>query len=172
MEYLIDILKITLPALLVLWATYSTMTRFFEREENRAKDPNEKNKETLTLRLKAYERLTLFLERINPDQLIQRTQSPTMNCGELQLKLLKTIRSEYEHNLTQQLYVSDEAWDAIRLAKESISQLINTSMANIEADAPSLNLAQQLIETYHSTESSPIDVAIRQMKAEVVNMLS
>ncbi len=172
MEYIIDILKISIPALLVFWASYSTITRFFEREKEKQSSSKEGQKDTMALRLKAYERLTLFLERIVPDNLIQRTQSPTMSCAELQMHLLKTIRMEYEHNLTQQLYVSDEAWESVKIAKETINQLINTAMARVNPDAPSLELAKVLIETYHSSETTPTEMAVRQLKAEVVSMMS
>ncbi len=172
MEYIIDILKITLPALLVLWAAYGTMTRFLSREEQKRGAEHKVNKEALALRLKAYERLTLFLERINPENLIQRMDSDNENCADLQINLLKTIRWEYEHNLTQQLYVSDEAWSAILMAKESLKQLINASMTGVDPNGASLSLAQIIIETYHSSEVSPIDIALKQLKADVVGIMA
>ncbi len=173
MEYIIDILKISIPALLVLWATYGTMNRFFANEsEKQSLKNNSNNKDSIVLRLKAYERLILFLERINPDILIQRAHTPSMTCTDLQLNLLKVIRSEYEYNLTQQLYVSNEAWEAIKLAKETIIQLINSATSGLDADAPALDLAKLLIEIYHSTETTPTEVAIKQLKAETVALLS
>lgn len=167
MEYIIELLKITLPAILVIWAVFTTMSKFLARQ---APTPNDKDNKAL--RLKAYERLTLFLERISPDKLIQRIQNPNMNCAELQMALLKIIRQEYEHNLTQQLYVSDEAWNSIIIAKEGINQLINSSMAGVNAEAPSIDLAKIIIETYQGTKSTPVELSIRMLKSEVVKLLS
>lgn len=174
MEYFFDLLKIIGPALLVLWAAYSTMQRFITREENKqALEVSKKDRASaLPLRLKAYERLTLYLERITPENLIQRAQERQMSCSELQMSLLKMIRQEYEHNLTQQLYVSDEAWEAVAFAKESVNQLINTSMSVVDPEEPSLKLAQLIIEAYHSSDTTPTQVAVKQLKAEVVSILS
>ena len=167
MEYLVEILKITLPALLVIWAVFNTMSRFLARQA-----PTENDKSNKALRLKAYERLTLFLERISPDKIIQRIQDPNMSCADLQVALLKIVRQEYEHNLTQQLYVSDEAWNSIVIAKEGINQLINSSMSGVPADAPSINLAKVIIETYQGTSATPVELSIRMLKSEVVKLLS
>lgn len=167
MEYILEILKITLPALLVIWAVFTTMSKFLARQA-----PTENDKSNKALRLKAYERLTLFLERISPDQLIQRVQAPNMSAVELQMALLKIIRQEYEHNLTQQLYVSDEAWNSIVIAKEGIKQLINSSMSAVSADVPSLDLAKMIIQTYQGTKSTPVELSIRMLKSEVVKLLS
>ena len=172
MEYIGEILKICLPALLVLWACYGTMKHFFANEEKKRNALKNNDKNTIVLRLKAYERLSLFLERINPNNLIQRIHTPNMTCSELQLNLLKTIRLEYEHNLTQQLYVSDEAWETIKLAKESVNQLINSATANVNPDAPALDLARIIIEIYHSSNTTPTEAALKQLKAETVALLS
>ena len=167
MEYIVEILKLTLPAILVIWAVFTTMTKFLSRMA-----PTENDKSNKALRLKAYERLTLFLERISPDKLIQRVQDPHMNCADLQVALLKIIRQEYEHNLTQQLYVSDEAWNSVILAKEAINQLINSSINGVPANAPSLELAKMIINTYHGTKSTPVELSVRMLKSEVVKLLS
>ncbi|MDA3854094.1 MAG: hypothetical protein PF444_07635 [Bacteroidales bacterium] len=167
MEYIIELLKIILPAVLVIWAVFTTMSKFLARMA-----PTENDKSNKALRLKAYERLTLFLERISPDKLIQRIQDPNMTSAELQIALLKIIRQEYEHNLTQQLYVSNEAWNSVIIAKEGVNQLINSSIAGVEDNSPSLELAKMIIHTYQSTKSTPVELSIRMLKSEVVKLLS
>lgn len=169
MEFLFDVLKITVPAGLVLWGTYNTMSRFLEKEkEEKRLKRNETSKKTiLPLQLKAYERLTLFLERISPENIIQRSQKNNMTCSELQMALLKTIRMEYEHNLAQQIYVSDEAWESVFLAKESINQLVNASMASVPPHVPAIELAKRIIEAYHNSDTTPTEEAIKTLKLEV-----
>ncbi len=164
MEYL-ELIKIALPALLVLLACYLTMTRFIERQPR----PNETTNNAI--RMKSYERLTLYLERITPENLIQRIDAPNMNCVALQKEMLKVIRQEYEHNLTQQLYVSKEAWDAVLIAKEGIKQLINASMESLAPDAPSIELAKVIINAYHGTASNPVELSIRVLKHDIDKML-
>ena len=70
------------------------------------------------LRLQAYERMALFLERIEPNQLVLRIHNPGLSVPEEQNLLLTAIRSEFEHNLSQQIYISNEVWNQIYLAKE------------------------------------------------------
>jgi len=167
MEYIVELLKITLPAIIVIWAVFTTMSKFLARQA-----PTENDKDNKALRLKAYERLTLFMERISPDKLVQRVQEPSMTASQMQLALLKVIRQEYEHNLTQQLYVSDEAWTTVVIAKEGINQLINSSMSTVDANSPSIDLAKKIIQTYQSTKSTPVELSIRMLKADVVSLLS
>jgi hypothetical protein len=172
MEHIIELIKILLPAALVLWACYNTMSRFLQREQdaNKVKTNKKVRTATLPLQLKAYERLILFLERIAPHNMIQRSQQPGMTCTELQLTLLKMIRQEYEHNMTQQLYVSDAVWDNIVLAKESINQTIITSTSSLAPEATALDLSQHIIQSYSGKEHSLSDQAITQLKAEVKDL--
>ena len=174
MDYLVDILKLSIPALLVLWASYNVMHQVVLREEKKQRFSQSKHKQNITLpmQLKAYERLTLFLERIAPQQIIRRTQDAQMQAGELQMVLLKTIQQEYEHNLTQQLYISDEAWQAILFTKESVIQLVNSGMSVVKSDAPAFELAKVIIEAYHSADTTPTEVAIKQLKEEVNLLLA
>lgn len=172
MEIIWEIIKVTLPALTVIWAVYIVLQKQNEQRKNESVPQKEDKKIILSIRLKAYERLTLFMERISPEKLVQRQLKKGMTCGQLQMDLLRTIRNEYEHNLTQQLYISNEAWQTILLAKESIIQLINTSMTAVKAETPAFELSRIIIETYNSADTTPTEVAIGQLKKEVINSLS
>jgi hypothetical protein len=114
-----DILKITIPALLVFLAGYLALSAMIRNDANRRRLELMLNnqKVTLPLRLQAYERLTLFLERISPESLIVRVNKAGMSAQKLQTALLESIRAEWEHNLSQQLYVSHEAWELVKNAK-------------------------------------------------------
>ncbi|MFA6885181.1 MAG: hypothetical protein WCQ55_08770, partial [Paludibacteraceae bacterium] len=109
----------------------------------------------------------LFLERINPESLILRVQLPGMKVQDLHMALLATIRDEFEHNVSQQIYISPELWLVIRNAKESLVQFINTYSAKVPDDLPAIELAKVLIESYNGIENSPIDIALGVLKAEV-----
>lgn len=157
---------------MVVWVVSLMLKRQKESQEQWLSKEKSHQKPALNMRLKAYERLTLLLERISPEKLIQHQIEQQMSCSQLQLKLLKSIREEYEHNLTQQLYVSDEAWQAIIFAKESIVQLINISMTQVKADDSALDLSRLIIESYQKAETTPTESALRQLKGETIALLS
>ncbi len=77
------------------------------------------------IKLQAYERIVLFLERISTESLIMRTVKPGMTAQQLHSALIANIRSEYEHNLSQQIYMSNEAWEMVKNAKGTVIRIIN-----------------------------------------------
>jgi hypothetical protein len=131
----------------------------------------EMRKETIKalnpVRLTAYERLALFLERINPESMILRIQQPGMTVADLHLALLVNIREEFEHNVSQQIYVSPELWTFIKGAKESLVQFINTCSSKIPDDMPAIELSKVIIEGYNSIENPPTEMALNFLKKEV-----
>ena len=81
-------------------------------------------KESLPIRLQAYERLTLFLERISPQNLLKRVSPISQEVEDYKSLLIQTVEQEYEHNLSQQIYVSDPCWRIVSAAKNSTIQTI------------------------------------------------
>ncbi|MCR5498487.1 MAG: hypothetical protein K6F48_11685 [Paludibacteraceae bacterium] len=169
MNFLLEIAKITIPGILVLLAAYYVLrdllrnaerTRFYEMKKESAK--------ALTpVKLTAYERLALFLERMKPESLLIRTQLSNMTVHELHIALLNTIREEFEHNVTQQIYVGNDVWLLTRNAKDSLIQLINSIASDMPDDLPALELSKMVIERYNSVEETPIDLALSALKSEV-----
>ncbi|MCA1745527.1 MAG: hypothetical protein LC643_07480 [Bacteroidales bacterium] len=121
----------------------------FITQENRRRQQEIRVKEStelLRLRMQAYERLILLLERLNPESLVLREQRHTMTSVQFQSHLLKMIRQEFDHNLAMQLYVSPATWDKVKAAREGLIRLINTTANNIKPEAPALELGRFLIE--------------------------
>lgn len=118
------------------------------------------------IRLQAYERMALYLERISPNSLILRTFRPGMDIKALQLAMTKSIRDEWEHNLSQQVYLSTESWNRIREAKEEMINLINGSAVKLAADADPTSLAGAIFENCAKSKT-PTDEAIDFMKNEI-----
>jgi hypothetical protein len=116
MEAIIEFGKILLPASLVLYAVYLTVRSFIHRElESKRMEIRARSIETiLPNRLQAYERMCLFLERISPPNLLLRLNNPGYTAREFHKVLLDEIRNEYNHNVSQQIYMSDEVWNMIR----------------------------------------------------------
>lgn len=119
------------------------------------------------LRLQAYERLILFLERIRPETLLLRVNQPELQAREFQELLLRTIREEFDYNLSQQIYISSEAWDLTRRAKEETISLVNKAAATISEKANSGQLAHALIDAHMARDSGTIDQAAEFLKREV-----
>lgn len=117
--------------------------------------------------LQAYERMTLFIERIRPANLLPRIMQAGQNVQQLQTALLQTIREEYEHNLTQQLYISDLAWESCKATKENITRGIIRTASELKADDPATQLAQQLLTTGFNNGNDPIGQTLKLLKQEL-----
>ena len=164
-----EILKYTIPALIVLLTAYVVMKSFLEKEREQLKFQlrKETDKKLLPIKLQAYERLVLLMERISPEHLIPRVYKKNMTPEQFHYALISTIRQEYEHNLSQQIYVSNEAWQAVKSAKENIVKLINTVASDPKAKESSQLMSRIIIETYNSLETTPTEAAINILKNEV-----
>ena len=125
---------------------------------------------TIQIRLQAYERIVLFLERISPQQLVLRVDSGEMDMDRYHRILLQAIREEFEHNTAQQIYISAKAWDLVKSAKESVVQLINTSKDDLKDGAPAFELASKIVEVNMLEGSKQINGATIFVKREVMEL--
>lgn len=168
MDALFELLKYTIPALIVFFTAYFMIKSYMDNEQKKRQlDIRTNNQKLVTpIRLQAYERLTLFLERINPESLLIRTQSPTMTVERLQAALLTTIRAEFDHNISQQIYISGKTWLAVRGAKDNVIKIINTSAESLEKNQPAGLLSQRIMQTIISIEKSPTQIAMEILKME------
>jgi hypothetical protein len=98
------------------------------------------------MQLQAYERLILLTDRIAIPNLIHRANQPGLNAREMQALLAMSIRQEFEHNITQQIYVTAEAWDAVRNYKEQNLLIINQIASFMAPDAPGIELNKNLLD--------------------------
>lgn len=120
-----------------------------------------------TLRLQACERLILFLERIAPNNLILRVNTPDMTASQLQAALIRTIREEFEYNLSQQLYLSANTWELIRSAKEEAIRQINLAATDLKTGGSALDLAGAILQISLAQERSSVTGAIEAIKREI-----
>ncbi len=169
MDTALEILKYTLPSLIVFLAVYFVLREMIKSQnEDRRRDIILENQRLITpVKLQAYERLILFLERISLESLIMRINRPGMTTRELHQEMLAAIRSEYEHNLSQQLYISPNAWEVIKNARANMLKIINTIYEKFKPDAPALEYSQSLMEALVDMEKQPTQAAIDFLKAEV-----
>jgi len=119
---------------------------FFQLRGTKEEKPAKDDFTTRPLQLQAYERLVLLCERISLPSLISRVSQPGLSAREMQLFLLETIKQEFEYNISQQVYVTTMAWDAVRNLRDQ-SMLIINQIANIlPPDAKASDLNKQLLE--------------------------
>jgi hypothetical protein len=168
MEPYAEILKYILPAIIVFFTVYFMMRHFLSNDEKRRRSETiiSNNKIITPIRLQAYERIVLFLERISPESLLVRIKKQGMTSQELQSALLKQIRAEFEHNLSQQIYMTQEAWDVVVNSKENMVKLVNLSALEVNPASPSIELGKIIIEKTVG-EKSPTRSGIDMIKKEV-----
>ena len=167
---------IVLTALLSVGVTglifYKVAQTYFDNQQKtqmlqmKIDEHKESLKVVTPIRLQAYERMALYLERISPNSLILRTFRPGMDIKALQVAMTKNIRDEWEHNLSQQVYLSAESWNRIREAKEEMINLINGSAVKLSTDADPTSLAGAIFESCAKSKI-PTDEAIEFMKNEI-----
>lgn len=154
------------------WIFYLISKRYFDNQQKiqmlqmRIDEHREAVKLVTPIRLQAYERMALYLERISPDSLVLRCYQPGMDAKLLQGVMTKTIRDEWEHNLSQQVYVSSEAWKRIRDAKDEMTGVINSAAITIPNDADPTRLASAIFCTV-ATDKVPTASALEFLKKEM-----
>lgn len=169
MDTLSLILAVILPSGAVLFAMYLTIKTFLGKDfEKRLIELKLKNNELIIpMRLQAYERLALLLERISPNNLILRVNNPEYNVAQLHQQLLTEIRNEFNHNLAQQIYVSDDSWKLIKKAVEDLNASINNASQAVDKEARGIELAKKIFEHYMALEQDSLTLALGFMKNEI-----
>lgn len=172
-DRLFDLLFAILPSLLVFLTAFYAIRQFLgqdraARQTERSTDlKKEDRKHVLPLRLQAYERLSLFLERITPGALVLRVHKTNMTSRMLHLELLATVREEYEHNLTQQIYVSEKTWQQVKMAKEETIRLLNIAFEQTGEKQSASMLSQRVFELASQLTYAPSQAALLVLKDEV-----
>lgn len=164
---IIELAAYTLPALITGGVAYFLLFSFFKNEENRRRFELLKanQKQALPIRLQAYERMVLFLERINPAQLLLRVAPPNTSKTDYATFLVHSIQTEFEHNLTQQVYLTAATWEIITKAKNSTVQLIRQKA--LEEDIVSADNLREAILLELTEIEAPSSIAINYLKEEL-----
>ncbi len=162
---------IAVPSIVVFLTAYLILKNFTDKELYKKRyEIKMKNQSLITpIRLQAYERITLFLERIEANSLIMRIQTPTMTVKQLHAELLSNIRVEFEHNLSQQIYISQPAWEVVKSAKENTVKIINSAMDEVKPDDKAMELSKVIFSKIIEAGKSPTRIAVEFIKKEVAN---
>jgi RNase H-fold protein (predicted Holliday junction resolvase) len=168
---LFEILAYTLPSLITGGVAYYLFNSYFKDQEKKRRWvlQKENQKEALPLRLQAYERMALFLERINPSNLLIRVTPYSSDKNQYENLIIEHINQEYEHNLTQQIYLTDECWTIILTAKNTTIQ--NIRKTNMSEKVDSANKLREVILSDLLDTQSPSTLALSFLKNEVSSFL-
>jgi hypothetical protein len=168
MEFFLDILKLTIPGVIVGATAYMLLKDLLDERQriDQAILRNDSNKITLPLRLSAYERLMLLCDRADIVNTMLRVRMPNMKVRELRGVLLMAINQEFEHNVSQQLYVSDTLWQIIRMAKNNTLSLVTMTGNDLDPDAPSEIYVNALLQAVEEQSITPLQTAILAVRME------
>lgn len=173
MEAVTDILKLTIPALIVFFTAWVLLRNMIRNDQDkRRQELLLQNSRVVTpIKLQAYERIVLFLERISFESLLVRVSTSDMSSSSLHSAMLNAIRSEYEHNLSQQIYMSQQAWEVVRNARSNMIKIINSEAEKLPPDSTGMALSKRLFEKIMELEQEPTRAAIDFVKAEISRMI-
>jgi hypothetical protein len=166
---LLDILKYTLAGIGVVFAAFYLFKPYLDRSENLQLIELKKavSSQTLPLRLQAYERLVLLVERISPANMLVRLNSSAYMADELQSIIITEIRTEYQHNITQQIYVNEAAWLVVKRLKDDTMVMVSSAARGLQAGATGLDLGKTILNHLSQLENDPYEMAAKLIRQNI-----
>lgn len=166
------VLCTVLPAALVLVTAMFVFRQQRDsiREAEHLRVSVEARRQSLPLRLQAYERITLLMERISPEALLLRVPQGELKSKEYEALLLESIRTEWNHNLSQQIYISEDLWNQVRKSRGNVAQLITLCSEKVHPDAPANELSKTILATLIELSEHPTQPALRMLRSEAFTL--
>jgi hypothetical protein len=170
--YLLDIVKYIFAGMAIVGAAFYMVKPYLERDEKIQLLEFKKalNNQTLPLRLQAYERLVLFIERVNPTNMLIRLHDPAYSAHELYSLVVEEIRNEYQHNITQQIYVSPRAWSVIKRVKEDTLGIVNNAIKSIPENSTGLELSKFILSSLSQLEDNPYEIGAGLLRKDLEDL--
>jgi len=173
MDYIgqiVEGIKYALPAAVTGYTTYYFLNRFYRYEEKKQILLAKKDlkKHSLPIRFQAYERLAMFLERIAPARLVQLVRPESEDKNTYELALIMQIQNEFEHNLSQQIYISDKCWEMVVTSKNATMLFIKQISEDLDLKT-AFDLQKALIER-SSKEEVPTNIGLAYIRSEVAEL--
>ncbi len=173
MTTILEILKYTIPGLLVFLTAYFMLKTYLDKQlqlkQVEMQRANKKN--SLPLKLQAYERLSLLCERSSIPNLVLRLKTKEGTVASLRMAMLIALQQEFEHNITQQIYVSEQLWEILQLARNETVSIIEAVAEQLDPQAPSEELARRLLAFAEQAEKQPMQTALLAIKKEAAILL-
>ncbi|MCJ0742505.1 DUF7935 family protein [Pedobacter montanisoli] len=134
------------------------------------KNQNKDHQTLLSLRLQAYERLTIFVDRINPANLLIRLHQQGIDMTTLQAVALNEINAEYQHNITQQLYIDATTWNVIRKLKDDTIAMINNAIHGLADDKSGVDMSKRILQHMSNIDENPYELTLSMLRKDVAKM--
>ena len=185
LDYLVEISPILILAFTLIYIFHETLRfikgrdklmlenqQYANKIESSVNSSGYRSPELVRLQLQAAERFTLYLERISPDRLVMRLHQNGMTSRMLQNEITKAIREEFDHNLSQQVYVSEGAWELIKNAKEEITKFVSATGDSMSEKSTGIDLSRKLFEAASQVETLPNEIALQYLRKETKKLLN
>lgn len=168
-KLLLDILSLAGGGIITIAAAYYLIRPDIQKylKLKSAEVKMEDYPQLLMLRLQAHERLILFIDRINPSNLLIRLHQNGLSVTHMQSMLLNEIRSEYQHNVAQQLYVNPLIWNVISKLKEDTLAMVNNGVRNLPEDATGVDLSKRILQHIATVAENPYDLTLDLIKNDI-----
>ena len=124
------------------------------------------------MRLQAHERLIIFIDRISPSNLLLRLHQPGISLATLQTLVLNEIKSEYQHNITQQLYIDTVSWNVVRKLKDDTIAMINNAVQGLPENASGVDLSKKVLQHMSTIAENPYELTIDHLKKNIQVLFS
>ncbi|RZL48486.1 MAG: hypothetical protein EOP00_09095 [Pedobacter sp.] len=168
-QIIINLLILAIGMFAALIAFYyivkNDIQQFFDLKKN--EQIKESRAALLPLRLQAHERLIIFIDRINPANLLVRVHQQGIEIATLQAGILNEIRSEYQHNITQQLYINSATWNVVRKLKDDTIAMMNNAVQGLPKDANGVELSRAILQHMATISENPYDLTIELIKKDI-----
>ncbi|MDB5155041.1 MAG: hypothetical protein JWR54_3792 [Mucilaginibacter sp.] len=172
-NYLLEILKFVLAGVGVVYVAFYLLKPYLDKSESLQLMELKKtiSNQTLPLRLQAYERIVLFVERANPANMLVRLNEAGMSAAELHSIVVTEIRNEYQHNITQQIYVSSRAWTVVKRVKDDTLSVVTNAVKALPETATGLELSKTILAHLSHLEDNPYDIALKIIREDMEGLL-
>lgn len=173
-DLLLVIVVLLIPGLLLIAVLTLLFRNMLRREEMKARYRIRMKAftEIMPLRIAAYERATLLLERIHPVAMLNRVDPSQTSAEGLKTHLLGELKTEYEHNVVQQLYISDGGWKGVLAVRNETQKFIQQAYEAVGGNASGVKMAEKMLQLINEEESETWEKAIRRLKRDSAGFLS
>lgn len=166
LAFLYQVATFIIPAIVILTFAHYLFRKEFDKYLD-LKFPETTsigNDELLPLKLQAHERMIVFVERINPSNVLVRLHHQGISVADLQSLVINEINSEYQHNITQQLYIGDETWNVIKRLKEDTIAMVGNAAKGLASDATGVDLSKRILQHISLMQENPYDLTLTLIK--------
>jgi hypothetical protein len=169
LPFLLDIIKYSIAGMGIVWMAFYLAKPYLDRDDKLQLLEFRKamSGQTIPLRLQAYERLVLFIERMNPANMLIRLNATSYSARDLQALIVEDIRAEYQHNITQQIYVSSRAWGVLKHIKDDTVNIVSNAVKSLPENATGLELSKTMLNYLAQLEEDPYEVATGRLRKDI-----